>query len=96
MSTPTSPKPAEADERQPLLTPQARAEQQDAVPGDLNGSLGEPEGNSRPKTTRGQIAWYIFWTLMGIFVLVVFVKGWIDSKDVNVRKDWGVPLGHWC
>jgi hypothetical protein len=86
MTTPSSAIPAGADERQPLLDTQARTEQREAL--QANGgddSLGEPALRPKRKLTRGQIAWYALWTVLAASVLAVFIKGWIDSKDVNVR-----------
>ena len=37
------------------------------------------------KRTR-RYAWRIFWTIAAAFVVVIFVKGWIDAgSDVDVR-----------
>ena len=74
--------PAEANERQPLLDPQ-----RDAVRADFEDSLGEPEAlPPRRKRSKAEIAWYILLGLLSAFVLAVFIKGFIDSEDVDVRR----------
>jgi hypothetical protein len=98
--TPKSP-PVEADERQPLLAPEVESEQADVSPEDLDGSLGQPEAVVRPKKTRSKvkIASYILLTLLSAFVLAVFIKGFIDADDVEVRGDRtsGACVGLiWC
>jgi hypothetical protein len=89
MTTPASAAiPLEADERQPLLNPQASSVEHDAVPEEFDSTVGQSEAILRPKKTRSkvQIAWYILLTLISAFVLAVFIKGWMDSDDVDVRK----------
>ncbi|KAF8531705.1 mitochondrial carrier [Gautieria morchelliformis] len=92
MTTPPSAMPVEADERQPLLTPQASTVAHDAALEDFDGNLGQSEAIVPPKKTRSkvQIAWYILLTLLSAFVLAVFIKGWIDADDVDF--DLGAAL----
>lgn len=40
---------------------------------------------SESKRTRSWWFWRILWTILGALVLAVFIKGWIDAKDVDVR-----------
>lgn len=91
MTTPSTATPAQANERQPLLETQARAEQLDAVPEDFDETLGEPELRPRRKRSKAKIAWYTLGTLLSAFFLALFIKGWIDSKDVDVRS----TRSHW-
>ncbi|KAF8590412.1 mitochondrial carrier [Ramaria rubella] len=85
MSVPPVSAPAEADERQPLLTPELNPGRVDAIPDDFDGSLGQSEAILQPKKTRSklQIALYILLVLLSALVLAVFIKGWIDSEDVD-------------
>lgn len=39
---------------------------------------------SESKRTRSWWFWRILWTVLGALVLAVFIKGWIDAKDVDV------------
>jgi hypothetical protein len=59
------------DERAPLLQP---------APGDVV----EPSVEQEPRTW-DWYAWRAFWGVLGIFVLAIFIKGWVDAKDVEVR-----------
>lgn len=36
------------------------------------------------RTPLSWYAWRLFWTIIAAFVLVIFIKGWIDAGDVNV------------
>jgi len=84
MSTPT---PA-THERQPLLTAEAQNNGQAYTSPDVaDGELGQAEAVLQPKKTRSKvkIAWYIFLVLLCAFGLAVFIKGWIDADDVDVR-----------
>lgn len=40
---------------------------------------------SESKRTRSWWFWRILWTVVAALVLAVFIKGWIDAKDVDVR-----------
>jgi len=39
---------------------------------------------SESKRTRSWWFWRILWTVLAALVLAVFIKGWIDAKDVDV------------
>lgn len=39
----------------------------------------------QPQRTAGWYLWRAFWVVLGALVLAVFIKGWIDADDVNVR-----------
>lgn len=43
----------------------------------------EPQ-QSESKRTRSWWFWRILWTILGALVLAIFIKGWIDAKDVDV------------
>ncbi|KAG8735911.1 hypothetical protein FRC10_010011 [Ceratobasidium sp. 414] len=58
-----------ADERSPLIQP---AVGDDVVPG----------VEQKPHTW-GWYAWRVFWALLGISILTVFIKGWIDADDIE-------------
>ncbi|KAH7122011.1 mitochondrial carrier domain-containing protein [Dactylonectria estremocensis] len=56
--------------------------------GDSQRPLVEGERPVSPKpqhedATRGRYAWKIVWAVLTIFVLAVFIKGWIDAKDTD-------------
>ena len=57
------------DERAPLLD---RAE------------AGELSPPPEKKRTWWTIGWYAVWTVLGVFVAAVFVKGFIDADDIEV------------
>ena len=57
------------DERAPLLD---RAE------------AGESSPPPEKKRTWWTIGWYAVWTVLGVFVAAVFVKGFIDADDIEV------------
>lgn len=73
---------SERGEREPLL-------------GDSQRPLLEDERPISPKpqheeATTGRSAWKtspwkIVWAVLAIFVLAIFIKGWIDAKDTDVR-----------
>lgn len=46
-------------------------------------ALLEPQ-ESESKRTRSWWFWRILWTVLGALVLAVFIKGWVDAKDVDV------------
>lgn len=37
------------------------------------------------KRTRSWWFWRILWAVLGALVLAIFIKGWIDARDVDVR-----------
>ena len=57
------------DERAPLL---------DRV------EAGESSPPPEKKRTWWTIGWYAVWTVLGVFVAAVFVKGFIDADDIEV------------
>ncbi|KAJ3957188.1 hypothetical protein N0V92_006263 [Colletotrichum tropicale] len=42
-----------------------------------------PDEEEKPKRTTGWWLWRGFWAVLAIFVLAVFIKGWVDAKDTN-------------
>ncbi|KAF8530026.1 mitochondrial carrier domain-containing protein [Hysterangium stoloniferum] len=94
MSTTPSATPANSDERQPLLTPQAVPPYQQYTPNpdESGGELGQSETTIQPKKTRNncRIVSYVLLALLSAFVLAVFIKGWIDADDVDF--DLGAAL----
>ena len=62
------------DERAPLLDREAQVE------------AGEAPAPTPPqeKRTWWTVAWYLVFALLGVLVVAVFVKGIIDSDDVDV------------
>ena len=71
--------PAESEtdyERQPLLT-------KDDDPSDLKVNITSDERPER--RSRWTIAWFISLTVSGLLLLAVFVRGFIDADDVDVR-----------
>lgn len=44
--------------------------------------LEQPEPEPR---TKGWWAWRIFWFILAALVLALFIKGWVDADDTNVR-----------
>ena len=57
------------DERAPLL---------DRV------EAGESSPPPEKKRTWWTIGWYAVWTVLGVFVAAIFVKGFIDADDIEV------------
>lgn len=49
-----------------------------------------PDEEEKPKRTTGWWLWRGFWAVLAIFVLAVFIKGWVDAKDTNVsiKRTW--------
>ena len=60
------------DERAPLLDREAQVEAGEALP------------TPKKERTWWTIGWNIVWTVLGVFVLAVFIKGFIDADDVDV------------
>ena len=60
------------DERAPLLDRETQAEAGEALP------------TPKKERTWWTIGWSIVWTVLGVFVLAVFIKGFIDADDVDV------------
>ena len=79
---------AGTDERQPLLPPAALADDAELpVHDEENPTPVEQDSElvteKKPRSW-GTIAWYTFWTTLGIFFAVIFIKGFIDADDVEV------------
>jgi hypothetical protein len=69
------------DERAPLLAHQeARL---DAHPATETEDVADIEPEKTASRTWHYI-WRGFWVIFAIFVIAVFVKGWIEADDVNV------------
>ncbi|CAE6486541.1 unnamed protein product, partial [Rhizoctonia solani] len=66
--------PQRTDERTPLLQSESTANPHEQA------ALIELEPEPR---TKSWYAWRISWTVLGVFVLGVFIKGWIDADDVE-------------
>ena len=63
---------APVDERAPLLDREAQVE------------AGEAQPSPQKERTRSSIVWKAVWTVLGVLVLAVFIKGFIDADDVDV------------
>jgi hypothetical protein len=73
--------PITPDERAPLLAHQeARTDAQPAS-GEEDVAVLEPE---KAAARTWHYVWRGFWILFALFVIAVFVKGWIEADDVNV------------
>jgi len=69
---------ARSTEQTPLLADQPSPEIHEAD----NEPEAEPTPEKRPKSW---YAWRIFWAVLAIVVLAVFIKGWIDADETEVR-----------
>jgi hypothetical protein len=69
-------------ERQPLLDPNG-VELESEITAD-HGSI-EITDVPPKKLSKWAIAWYIFLGVAGLFLLAMFIKGFIDADDVDVR-----------
>lgn len=78
-----------ADERQPLLPPTALVADAELPQHDEEAPAQVIEEAEVVKTERTwwTIAWYSILTALGVFFTVLFVKGFIDADDVEVRTD---------
>lgn len=72
---------ADATERQPLLPPTALVSDQEIQDGE---NLVKDDVPPKKKSW-WTIAWYIVLAAAGIFFAALFIKGFIDADDVNVR-----------
>lgn len=80
-SSAPSPPPYTLTEETPLLAShsqagEGRTEHEEAV-------LLEPP-QSETRHTKSWWFWRILWTLLAVLILAVFIKGWVDAKDVDV------------
>lgn len=78
--SPSRPAPNADTEETPLLA----AAHDDGRDEHEQDALLEPEPQSESKRTRSWWFWRILWAVLGALVLAVFIKGWIDAKDVDV------------
>jgi hypothetical protein len=70
------------NERAPLLAP----EQPNAA---VAASQDEEEPAAKPQSEsskRREYGWRGFWIVVAILLVALFVKGWIESDDVDVSK----------
>ena len=75
-------------ERQPLLPPAAVAPDEQLPHHDEESLLpasGDNKAAQIQERTWFNIAWNTFWAAAGILLAIVFIKGFIDAKDVDVR-----------
>ncbi|KAL2881075.1 hypothetical protein SGCOL_003734 [Colletotrichum sp. CLE4] len=90
--------PQQSDERTPLLgTPAEAGSSQQAAEhqshdNEANGGIQDPEqvplitgqdGEEKKERTTSWWLWRAFWAVLAIFVIAVFIKGWIDAEDTN-------------
>lgn len=71
--------PTPSNEQTPLLGDHQPAQRPEEQPEEPEQSEEEP----KPKPT----SWYLwrgFWFVLGALVLALFIKGWVDSGDVDV------------
>jgi hypothetical protein len=68
------------DERAPLLAPE-RAEGATTVSPDDDDAAPKPQSEASKRRAYG---WRGFWIVVAILIIAVFVKGWIESDDVEV------------
>lgn len=64
------------DEREPLLSRESQIE------------AGEPEASAPPEKKRSwwTIGWYAVFTVVGVVLLALFIKGFIEADDVEVSN----------
>lgn len=73
---------AEADERAPLLA-NDNVQYDAATPQEEEDATLEPE---KPSSRTWHYVCRAFWCLLTLLMIAIFVKGWIDADDVNVRS----------
>jgi hypothetical protein len=66
-------------EREPLLAPQQS--ERDATASLEDDLAPEPQSEA---SKRREYGWRGFWIVVAILIVAVFVKGWIESDDVDV------------
>jgi len=79
-------------EQQPLLSNSKPPSYRDNPPDSLSRtqdeealtSIDETDDSPKEPWTRGQIIVYSVLTLLGLIILALFIKGFIDADDVNV------------
>lgn len=70
------------DERAPLL-PNESSRRHHAEAQSIDNEA-EPDQPAAVARSWQWYAWRTFWTVFAILVLAVFIKGWVDSEDVDV------------
>lgn len=75
---------AQVHERLPLRDEEATTPQQPEIAAAVDGP-GQDEVVQAKKKTRGEIAWRIVLWVLGAFLLALFIKGFVDADDVEVR-----------
>lgn len=82
MSTPNA---VVDNERQPLLT--KPSDDTTTLVGEASDSgSSTPTPSPKQKRSWWSIGWYTVLTLAGAFLLAIFIKGFIDSDDVDVSS----------
>lgn len=75
------------DERQPLLPPTVLVNDQEVHDEENPSNLARNDDDEEPKRKRSwwSIFWYTLLAALGVFYAVLFIKGFIEARDVNVR-----------
>lgn len=73
---------SERGEQEPLLGASQRPLLEDERP---VSPKPQHEEATRDQSAWKRSAWKIVWAVLAIFVLAIFIKGWIDAKDTDVR-----------
>jgi hypothetical protein len=76
------------DERRPLLSSPSELE---AGAPDFVLPTDGPEAAEKPRSGIS-IVFYVLASVAGLFFLALFIKGFIDADDVEVRSRW-LPIG---
>jgi hypothetical protein len=82
-------------ERQPLLSPQQRSVDDSQNIGNVAATVTPDDSSTDPtlnvakpdlevKTYLWTVLWYTILVVAGVFILVFFIKGFIDAGDVDV------------
>jgi uncharacterized membrane protein YraQ (UPF0718 family) len=71
------------DERAPLLANESSRHDAEAQPVD---NEAEPDKPAVVARNWQWYAWRGFWAVLIILVLAVFIKGWVNSEDVDVSS----------
>lgn len=76
---PTPPPPPPYTEETPLLASQGEEDRNEHE----EAALLEPPQNEA-RRTKSWWFWRVLWAVLASLVLAVFIKGWVDAKDVDV------------
>lgn len=90
---------ASSDEEQPLLhsSSSSRGERtQDEEHIDIPEAHEEDSEVVQKKTSVWKVFWYLVLAVVVIFLLAVFIKGFIDADDVEVRTPLSLYAPHSC